>query len=229
MVAALGFAGAVAALASFTGACSAPGSTAPASAGGDNDGGGAGGTLAPDNGPVSLPFVVSTEFAPSGFMGDSPTDFNQVKLSSATAACIARQAGAQGNCYTVSWAPTFLSGQKSAWVGVYWQYPSDNWGAKVGRPIAAGATKVTFVAAGAAGGEQVNFIVGGVNTSGDAGLPNSDSFMSNTEATLTTSWAPYEVSLVGDTYSSVIGGFAWSVTTTSTTPVAFYIDNIEWE
>ncbi len=118
----------------------------------------------------------------------------------------------------------------SAWVGVYWQYPSNNWGAKSGRIVAPGATKVTFSAAGAAGGEAVEFLVGGVNVSGGtAALTNADSFTAKTDATLTTSWAPYEVSLAGTSYSSVIGGFAWSITTSSKTPVTFYVDDIEWE
>jgi hypothetical protein len=227
-IVALGLLGTVAALVPFAGACSAPGSAAPATNLNKEDGGGAG-TLAPASTPATLPFVVSQNFAPSGFMGDSPTDFNQIKLSSATTQCIARQPGAVGSCYTLSWTPTLLSGQKSAWVGVYWQYPTNNWGAMTGRPIAPGATKITFTAAGAAGGEQVEFIAGGVNTVGDAGLPNSDSFTANTTATLTTSWASYEIPLTGDMYTDVIGGFAWSITTSSTTPITFYIDNIEWE
>jgi hypothetical protein len=169
-------------------------------------------------------------FVPSGFMGDSPADFNSIKMSSDSSLCIPRQPGAQGSCYTISWTPTLLAGAKSAWVGVYWQYPSNNWGAKPGKAIAPGASKVTFTAAGAAGGEQVEFLVGGVNTTGGtAGLTYADTFTANVQATLTTSWTRYEVSLAGDTYASVIGGFAWSITTSSTTPVTFYIDDIEWE
>jgi hypothetical protein len=163
-------------------------------------------------------------------MGDSPADFNAVMMSSDASKCLPRQSGAKGACYTISWTPTPLAGQKSAWVGVYWQYPSNNWGAKPGKSVASGASKVTFSAAGAAGGEQVQFIVGGVNTSGgNASLPYADTFTAHTAATLTTSWTSYEVSLAGDSYSSVIGAFAWSITTSSTTPITFYIDDIEWE
>jgi len=163
-------------------------------------------------------------------MGDAPTDFNAIKMSADATQCLTRQPGAVGSCYTINWTPTPISGSKSAWVGVYWQYPSNNWGAKPGKTVNPGATKVTFTAAGAAGGEQVEFLVGGVNVSGgNAALTNADTFTSNTTATLTQAWAPYEISLSGDSYESVIGGFAWTITTSSTTPVTFYIDNIEWE
>jgi hypothetical protein len=183
-----------------------------------------------DGGPASLPFVVSDEFVPSGFMGDSPTDFNGIKMSSDSTKCPTRVAGALGACYTIAWTPTFVGDAGSAWVGVYWQYPSNNWGAKSGRIVAPGAKKVTFSAVGAAGGEAVEFIVGGVNNpAGAVVLPNADSFNVHTDATLTTSWASYEVSLADSSYSSVIGGFAWSITSSSKTPVTFYVDNIEWE
>jgi hypothetical protein len=173
---------------------------------------------------------VSDVFVPSGFMGDAPTDFNAIKMSSDTAKCLPRQAGAKGACYSVSWTPTILAGAKSAWVGVYWQYPSNNWGAKPGKEIASGATKVTFYAAGAKGGEAVEFLVGGVNaTGGNPSLTHADTFTANTQATLTTAWTKYEVPLNGAAYASVIGGFAWTITTSATDPVTFYVDDVQWE
>ena len=209
-------------------ACSAPGSTPPPGAAVNNN---QSSGVSQDAGPLALPFVVSSVFTPSGFMGDSQTDYNGIQLSNQTSRCLARQPNALGDCYTINWTPTFVMGQKTAWVGVYWQYPADNWGMLPGHAIAPGATKVTFLAAGAAGGEDVVFIVGGVNNpSTPAGGANSDPFKEQTEVTLTKSWAPYEISLSSsDSYSSVIGGFAWSITTSSTAPVTFYIDDIEWQ
>jgi hypothetical protein len=212
-------------VAATSAACSAPGSTAPATGNGNQSTGGV-----DASGPVSLPFVVSDDFVPSGFMGDSPTDFNSIKLSSSSAECPTRLPGALGTCYKVAWTPLRVGDAGSSWVGVYWQYPQDNWGAKAGRQVAPGATKVTFSAYSEADGLQVEFIAGGVNVTG--GMPNltyADSFTAMTTVTLTTSWAQYEIPLSGDSYSSVIGGFAWSITTSSTAPVTFYIDNIEWE
>ncbi|HEY2515180.1 MAG TPA: hypothetical protein VGI39_30145 [Polyangiaceae bacterium] len=220
------------------GACSAPGSSAPppASSTGDDSGTGdptSGGDDAstPTIGSgLSLPFTVSTVFVPSGFMGDTPTDFNAVKMSSAATACPSRAMGAQGSCYSVNWTPAPISGQKTAWVGVYWQYPGNNWGGKPGKDIAAGATKVTFSAMGGAGGEALQFLAGGVNVSGgNASLTYADTFTAKAQVTLTNAWADYEVDLTGDTYSQVIGAFAWTMTTGATDPVTFYIDNIQWQ
>jgi hypothetical protein len=208
--------------------CSAPGTSA-------------GGTLTPPAGdgvdaaagPLSLPLTVSDDFLPTGFMGDSPTDFNAITMSSDSSQCPARVSGAVGVCYSVTWAPVLGSGASSAWVGVYWQYPGNNWGALPGRPVQPGASKVTFAAAGVAGGEQVQFIVGGVNTtpgaSSDAGLTHADSFKAAKTVTLTATWATYEIPITGDTYEDVIGGFAWSITTASSAPVGFYVDDIQWE
>jgi hypothetical protein len=206
--------------------CSAPGSSG-------------GGTLVPAtpvdasaaSGPVSLPFTVSGEFQPTGFMGDSPTDFNAIVMSSDSSKCPARVSGAVGVCYSIQWTPVIATGQSTAWVGVYWQYPGNNWGTLPGRPVQAGATKVTFAAMGAAGGEQIEFLVGGINTtpsSVDAGLTHADSFKMTKTITLTNAWATYEIPLTGAEYQDVIGGFAWSITAGSTAPIAFYVDDIQW-
>jgi hypothetical protein len=210
-------------------ACSAPGSSPPPGSTGTGSGSGGSSSGSPPSGPLTIPFVVSDVFVPSGFMGDAPTDFNAIKMSADPTQCLARQAGAKGACYKITWTPTRVADASTAWVGVYWQYPSNNWGAKAGKPVNAGATKVTFSAAGAAGQEEVEFLVGGVNASGGPGLTYADTFTARTKATLTTSWARYEVSLSGDSYSSVIGGFAWTITTSTTTPVTFYVDDIKWE
>jgi hypothetical protein len=163
-------------------------------------------------------------------MGDSPTDFNGIKMSADTSACPTRAPDAKGACYSVTWTPTFVPDAGSAWVGVYWQYPSNNWGALPGKPVNAGATKVSFYAQGAKGGEAIEFLAGGVNVSGgNAALTHADTFSATTQITLTNAWQQYEVSLTGDTYSDVIGAFAWSITTTSTDPITFYVDDIEWE
>jgi len=183
--------------------------------------------------PTALPFAVSDEFQPTGFMGDSPADFNAIMMSSDSSQCPSpRVSGAVGVCYSVRWTPLVAAGSTTAWVGVYWQYPGNNWGAEQGRPIASGAGKVTFAAYGAKGGEQVQFIVGGVNTTpgaSDAGLSYADTFKASKLVTLTHGWATYEIAVAGDHYSDVIGGFAWSITAASTTPIAFYVDDIQWE
>ena len=182
-------------------------------------------------GPVALPFLLSDEFAPSGYMGDSTDDFSAVAMSRDGADCLApRAADAAGDCYSVTWNPVLASGAPSAWVGVYWQYPANNWGAKAGKAIAAGATRVTFQAAGAAGGESLRFVVGGVNAKGsEPPLPNKDAFEAGLDVTLTTSWTRYEIPLTAATYDAVIGGFAWVAKATAASPVRFYVDDVRWE
>jgi hypothetical protein len=181
--------------------------------------------------PVSLPFTVSDEFTPSGYMGDSPDDFNGIQMSKDESDCLApRSQDAAGDCYTVTWTPLLASGAPSAWVGVYWQYPTNNWGARPGKAIAAGATKVSFYAAGKAGGESLHIDIGGVNVKGvDPTLTNKDQFTKGLDITLTTAWTHYEIPLTGATYDTVIGGFSWVAKATSTTPVTFYVDDVRWE
>ena len=188
-------------------------------------------TPAQPDGPVTLPFLLSDEFQPSGYMGDSQSDFNGIAMSKDATDCKSpRTSDAAGDCYSVTWTPTLAAGVASAWVGVYWQYPANNWGGKTGLAVESGATKVTFYAAGAVGGESMVFTVGGVNAkSPDPSLPNKDSFTATLEATLTTDWKQYEVPLTGSHYDSVIGGFSWVAKTTKSDAVKFYIDDVRWE
>jgi hypothetical protein len=177
---------------------------------------------------IALPFYVSDQFLPTGFMGPSLTS---ITLSHDATLCkTPRQTGAGGDCYTATWAP-LLGDAGSSWAGVYWQSPANNWGSKPGKPIAPGATKVSFYAAGAKGGESIQLCAGGINSpAGSASLPYSDSFTVKQPAiTLTTDWAPYSISLQGTSYTSVLGAFCWVATTTASESVTFYLDDIKWE
>lgn len=178
--------------------------------------------------PTSLPFNVSDQFIPSGYMGT----MDGLTMSNAVTDCkTPRQAGAQGDCYSVKWNVTLATGATSAWSGIYWQWPDKNWGALPGKLVASGATKVTFYVAGAAGGEQVTFTVGGINTKGgDPTLTYRDKFtIASPPITLTTDWQPVEISLAGATYDQVIGAFSWVATTSTSGTVAFYIDDVQWQ
>lgn len=225
-----GITGVIALITSLSAACSAPGSTPPAT--NNNNPPPASTADAAPPGPVAIPFLLSDEFAPSGYMGDSQADFTAITMGKDIATCKApRSADAAGDCYTITWNPVIATGAPSAWVGVYWQYPANNWGAKTGKQIAPGASKVSFYAAGAAGGESLLFTVGGVNVKpvDDPPLPNKDSFTASTSATLTTSWTRYEIPLTGATYDTVIGGFSWVAKSTDGKPVTFYLDDLRWE
>lgn len=162
-------------------------------------------------------------FAPSGYMGDGKISSTAIVMK--TMACKEpRPAGAAGDCYHVTYTPGSMG-----WAGVYWQYPENNWGANPGKRVEAGATNVTFYAAGTSGGEVIQFIVGG---EADMALPYRDSFKMTKAITLTTALTPYQIDLSGRTYDSgVLGAFAWTIKPPpgSRSPIAFYLDTIRWE
>jgi hypothetical protein len=177
----------------------------------------------PEDG-VNPPFVVSTYYAPSGFMGDGS---DGVSLVADTAGCAPRPSGAEGDCYRFTYTPN-----SKLWAGVYWQFPANNWGAAEGKQIAPGATQVSFYAASAGGGETLKVTVGGIH---DVTLQYSDTLKAAGEFPLTTTMTKYTVPLNGQTYDRVIGGFSWVVAlpqgsdATTAKPVVVYLDNIMWE
>jgi hypothetical protein len=180
---------------------------------------------------VALPFAVDAYFVPTGYMGDG---LHPGAITVETSACKQpRPAGARGNCYKVTYRPQPpLMPGASAWAGVYWLSPQDNWGQKPGRKIQPGATAVTFYAAGATGTESVAFRAGGVQ---NATFAYQDTFRVEQTFALTTNLTPYSLDLTGQVYDAVIGGFAWMITTTDPAswapgapPIVFYIDDIEW-
>jgi hypothetical protein len=182
------------------------------------------GRCAPMHGNGGLPFVVDSVFLASGFMGDA----NQT-TTDATCGGIGRSsANAQGSCHIVTYVPGLIG-----WSGVYWQYPMNNWGQMGGYAIPPGAKKVSFWARGAAGGEQVSFVVGytGAATPAD---PCTDSVNGTTHVvTLTATWTQYAVGLVtaggvGETYpNGVLGAFGW-VANAHAPQVKFYLDDIQY-
>jgi hypothetical protein len=135
-----------------------------------------------------------------------------------------RSPPAVGVCYSVTYTPLATG---VGWAGVYWQHPLNNWGADPGYAIPAGATKVTLWAKGAAGGESVKFVAGGI-----AGGVYQDALPStSTTAVLTTTWTQYTITLPATPpYGMVLGGFAWSAGAQAgpPAPVTFSIDSIEW-
>ncbi|HEY2515179.1 MAG TPA: hypothetical protein VGI39_30140 [Polyangiaceae bacterium] len=236
------------ALAGFAVGCAKAGSSSPwesspdSATPGDDDGGASDDSASPtgdDGGAgaetaapgVALPFYVSDEFIPAGFMGDSTASMNAITVGHDVTACkLPRQSGVGGDCYKVTWAPSLPDGG-AAWAGVYWQSPANNWGAHPGKAITAGATKVSFYAAGAVGGETLQLCSGGINTNAaSATLPYGDTFSVKQPAiTLTTDWTQYELSLAGTSYTDVLGAFCWVASTNSTESITFYIDDLKWE
>jgi hypothetical protein len=192
-------------------------------------------------GPLSASFAVSEFFSPSGDMGDGAvpgpltTDINEN--------CKERPVGARGDCYRFTYVPS-----TQLWAGVYWQYPSNNWGTQHGWPIEqrtdqAGVTlpiftTVRFKAASnveldALGSAMpVQFIVGGIN----GGFQYSDAFKFNLFKTdVSTEWKDYAIDISGIPLSSVIGAFCWVTNYPPNTdpatvpPHVLYLDDVVWE
>jgi hypothetical protein len=161
-----------------------------------------------------LPYTVNDGFQPSGWQGD----FAAISAANITPdGCAQRSANPVGACSAWRYTPNAVT---PAWAGVSW---SKVWDAQYTHPpvcIANGATKVTFQAKGAVGGEQII-----ASAAGAQEYP----------FTLTNAWAEYSISLAGVTYNSyaegVASGFFWKVAppTPAGGAVTFFIDDIKFE
>jgi hypothetical protein len=170
------------------------------------------------NRTLTAPFDVSEAYVASGYMGDGEAG-KLVQMRRVTGE-MPRPGDTDGMCVKVAYQP----GAKG-WAGVYWLSPADNFGDKPGNRIQ-GASKITFWAVGAKGGEIVEFKAGGVS-----GKENRDSFEKSIGSiVLTNQWKQYTIPLAGQKLSSVLGGFAW-VATAADNPggLAFYVDAIRYE
>jgi hypothetical protein len=191
----------------------------------------AGADVAPviDNAVAEIPFAVEDYFVLSGYLGDASIP-GAVTMDSG--ACkTPRPAGAQGNCYRISYRPQPATGPVT-FASASWLHPADNAGEAAGRKVAPGATKVSFYAGGETGTERVTFRVGGVQ---DAAKPHQDLFRVDMVVPLPAVLVKYEVDMSAQTYSEVIRGFGWIVTAPSPpqgsegAEIVFYLDDIRWE
>lgn len=191
------------------------GGAAGSSAGGSPASGGSGSASAycDTHAKSALPYTVNEGFQPSGWQGDT-TAVSAAPI--APKACDARVVGAVGTCSTWTFTP---SAAVPTWAGVAW---STMWDATTTHEpvcIATGATKITFQARGAQGGEVVTF-----SGAGAAEIP----------FTLTNAWKEYQISLTGVQYNTfaagVTSGFFWKVAppTPAGAPVTFFVDDIQF-
>lgn len=172
---------------------------------------------------VQAPLIVfgdgssDNAFQPTGYMGDfvnitpDPIDRNWKTNP---------QSG--DSCVKIDYAP----GPKG-WAGVYWQYPINNWGEYPGY-ILGGASKLTFWARGETGGEKAEFKVGGIGT---GSYPDSiNPPVSTGKLNLTSDWRQYTISLKGEDFGNLIGGFAFVADSEDNPGGAIvYLDNIKFE
>jgi hypothetical protein len=164
---------------------------------------------------VELPFVVvgddaSPGYAPSGWMGD------YTSLTMDPRSTDQPRSGATCTRFTYS--------RLEGWTGVVWQDPPNDWGDLPGGFELSGATRLTFWARGAVGGERVKF--------GFGIIPNekkfSDSAQAEREVVLTPVWKRYEIALGGKSLRRIKSGFRWTLAGQGA-PVTFYLDDVRYE
>ena len=109
------------------------------------------------------------------------------------------------------------------WGGCEWQDPAGDWGNLPGGCDLSGASKLTFWARSAKGGEKVQFSFGLLK-----GKKYSDTASGETSATLTTDWKQYTIDLKGKDLSCIKTGFVWTVAGQGE-PVVFYLDDVQYE
>lgn len=166
---------------------------------------------------AKLPYTVYDEgetqkvFVPSGYMGnakDVAMDLN----------CSEKPHGGK-HCIKAEYRTT------TAWGGVLWQSPPDDWlGKRPGGLDFSGADRLEFWVRGAVGGEQVNFVLGGV---GGSNLYRDTAKAELSKVILTSKWEKKTISLKGKDLSRIKTVFGWSLAGQSN-PVTFYIDDIRF-
>ncbi|MDR1696271.1 MAG: hypothetical protein LBR69_06570 [Endomicrobium sp.] len=173
--------------------------------------------------PAFKPFAVYVEhnskenhFAPSGWMGD----YGDIKIN------LASTENPRSGSYCIKITYSAKMTQGAGWSGIYWQQPANNWGEKKGGYDLSGATKLTFWARGAVGGEKIaEFKMGGITGE----FPDSDS-MAVGPVELKKEWQKYTIDLKGRDLSHVIGGFCWAASKDdNSNGFVIYLDDIIYE
>ena len=113
---------------------------------------------------------------------------------------------------------------RTDWGGIVWQNPANDWGDKPGGFNLTGASKLTFWARGAEGGESVDFSFGGIGRD----KPFHDTAAGKLSVELTKEWKRFSIDLSGKDLTCIKSGFGWSVAGAGK-PVTFYLDDIQYE
>lgn len=175
------------------------------------------------------------KFFPTGYMGDS---------SSFKFDPYCREAVYKGkSCIKVTY--NLDPGQTYGWVGLYWQYPPNNWANIPKAYDLSGARKLTFWARGQRGGEVISkFQVGGIT-----GKYRDSGVASIGPVTLSKRWKKYTIGLknmdnpIIVSYEDkqcwpfmhplvrIIGGFCWATNlkVNDNEGIIFYLDEIKFE
>lgn len=166
-------------------------------------------------------YSIGNHFEPTGWMGDAEAN-NPVAVEVNPGSTTTWHTG--GNSFRI----TYTGAGSMGWAGIYWQHPANNWGTNpAGGFNLAGAKKLTFWARGAVGGEKAEFKMGGIEGAyGDTVRPAKSTGI----LTLTRTWQKYEIPLISEDLSRIVGGFVW-VTDKASNPngATIYVDDIRYE
>jgi len=173
--------------------------------------------------PQNVPFYVyadknsvNNHFIPSGFMGD----YGDMKYDGAWK----ENPYSGSTCIKIHYCACAYQGAR--WAGIYWQNPANNWGNVDGGYDLSKATKLTFWARGAKGGERIEeFKVGGIT-----GAHTDSDEVSIGPILLNKEWTQYTIDLKDRNMSYIISGFCW-VANADNKPEGFdiYLDEIKFE
>jgi hypothetical protein len=163
---------------------------------------------------VKLPLQIlgdeaPTAYAATGYMGN----FQKVVMDGSCR--VKPHAGA--TCTQVS----YTAGD--GWAGVVWQDPPSDWGQLPGGYDLTGASKLTFWARGANGGETVKFSFGLLKDK-----KYNDTASGEKLVTLTTGWQQFAIDLKGKDLSCIKTGFVWTAEARGA-QVVFYLDDVRYE
>lgn len=160
--------------------------------------------------------AIINHFIPSGWMGD----YGDIKFDGASK----DDPYLGSSCIKIIYSGTATQGAR--WAGIYWQRPANNWGTVDAGYDLSRATKLTFWARGAKGGERIEeFKVGGI-----MGEFSDSDTASIGPVVLNKEWTRYTIDLKGKDMSYIIGGFCWA-TNIDVNPegATFYLDEIKYE
>ncbi|MCX5710774.1 MAG: hypothetical protein NT060_02235 [Candidatus Omnitrophica bacterium] len=171
----------------------------------------------------TIPFYVysdrssaSNHYIPSGWMGD----YGDIKIDT----------GSKEDPYLGDTSIKIIYNNKASqgarWAGIFWQNPPYNWGSIDAGYDLSKATKLTFWARGAKGGERIEeFKVGGIM--GEFSDTDSATIV---PVILNKDWTQYTIDLKGKDMSYIIGGFCWTANLDNNPDgVTFNLDEIKYE
>ncbi len=165
---------------------------------------------------VNVPFVVYADelkdapYVASGWMGD--------------ASAVAMDAACADNPHSGKTCLKVAYNQPGGWAGVVWQSPANDWGQLPGGYDLSAASKLTFWARGAKGGEKVKFGVGLIGIEKryhDSGKTDTGDLV------LTSDWKQYSIDLSELDLQCIKSGFYWTLVGQGR-PLAFYLDDLQY-